>query len=604
MPRITHLIPTATVTFAACLSPIALASFCQPQGNEPPPKPVTILAFEHSGIGSLLVHPKDQKLKEAIELIPSRIKELPNDFPEMREFPMPAVDLIITALAQPGRLALTWDPDGQPKGAFGFGLIAAHSLKDQNTAMNMHGRIAGLLKMAGAPDDAKPSAEFKGMSELPAPFGGVIRYGPQETKDGWQYQLHVGAARPFDEAFAPLRAARLGPKDFNTIFAGRLDFAALSQVVTNFTPLIEGAGPEAEVALTEAQKLGLLGEDAVKITIRSGHTADAHVGYAAIEGLKKHAKEMGVSTTPLTNAHFAMIPSDATVAMISSYNIRPGLEALREQIKTDPDATEQLEQFEGATGVNLFDDVLLCLGGTSGVYMSDSTGGAAGLASLVFFTSLHDRAKFEQAHAKLVGFANSMLTSHHEIKGRIRVRSWDPDGANGPHLHSIIFPGLPVPLEVTYALSGDWIIAGLTPQSTLAAVRQATGKGDQGLRVNKSFLAAMPEGAKSATSFMFIDTPNLMRYGYQYISLMGSAVANLVRSATNDGREPGLVVPTYADLRKDAKPLLSVTYWNGDDQITESRGDPSMLVNLSGVAGAMSPFIPILSAAMAASAQR
>lgn len=583
-------------TIVSALAAPSLAASIQP---EPAAKPVTILSFEHAGLGAMLVDKKDQKLKEAFEMLPARLKELPGEFPEMRDFPMPVAELLMTALSRPGRLALTFDPNGQERGAMGFGLIAGISARDQAGASEMHGRISALMHDAPFAGDVKPSAEFKGMSELAAPFGGVIRYGPRQHDKVWNYELHVGALASPDDAFASLAAAKVpSAKGFTPWMSARMDFAALNDVAKTFMPLIENAGPEAETAMGELEKMGILGDHAMKMMWRSGYTADAQIGYTVIEGLKPHAAQMGVSTTPLTDAHFAMIPADATVAFVSSYDVHNTIGMLKTQIMADPEVAEQLEQFEGATGVNLFDDVLLSLGGTTGVYMSDTTGGS--MLSAVVFTSLRDRATFEEAHTKLVGFANSMLASNHDVNGHVRIRAWKDGDLN---MHSIIFPGIPVPVEVTYGIVGDWVVGGLTPQAAVAAARQIAGKGGEGLRANKGF-SEYVSADKKVTSFSFIDTPRLMRDGYQYVSLVGSAIANMTRSATNDAREPGMIVPTYAELRQGAKPIVSFTYWKGDDQVTESIADRSMLVNASGIAGAAAPFIPVIGAMIAAAGPR
>jgi hypothetical protein len=241
------------------------------------------------------------------------------------------------------------------------------------------------------------------------------------------------------------------------------------------------------------------------------------------------------------------------------------------------------------TGVDAVDDILGSLGGTFAVYMSDTTGGSLG--SLVFVTSLSDRAKFEQAHVKLMGVANTQLSKQEAARGYVRIRPWQ-DGST--QLFSISFPGLPVPLEVTYALQGNWLIGGLTPQATLAATRQAQGKGGKGLRDNSAFAEAI--GGKEILSFSFIDTPRTLRDGYQYVSLAGSALANAVRSPVDSERDPGLVVPTFAELKVGARPMVSFSYWRGDDMVSESHGDRSVLVNATGAIGAAAPFFPVVGA--------
>src|SRR5262249_2362260 len=152
------------------------------------------------------------------------------------------------------------------------------------------------------------------------------------------------------------------------------------------------------------------------------------------------------------------------------------------------------------------------------------------------------------------------LATEHAARGYARIRDWK-DGDT--QLFSLAFPGLPVPVEATWALQGDWLVFGLMPQSTVAATRQIAGKGDKGLRDNKGFAAALPAN-KPINSFTFIDSPRLMKDGYQYICLAGSAIANAARSPTDPAREPGLIIPPLPELRAGARPMFTFSHWNGD----------------------------------------
>jgi hypothetical protein len=46
-----------------------------------------------------------------------------------------------------------------------------------------------------------------------------------------------------------------------------------------------------------------------------------------------------------------------------------------------------------------------------------------------------------------------------------------------------------------------------------------------------------------------------------------------------------LKIPLYTDLAAGARPIVSQTYWTGNDFVFEVRADRSMLVNLGGVLG-------------------
>lgn len=583
----------AASTFAA---PISESSRPQPKGE---PKPVTILVMNHAGVGSMFVDPKDQNLKKALAMLPARLKELPREFPDMDNVPMPLVDLVLSMVSRPARMAVTFDPNGGNNGAFGFGLVASIGPADEKQTSQIHGGIGALVQMAANKmgDDApgsKPSAAFKGMAEIQVPIANIVRYGPRKAPDGWRYELHLGAAQDPDTTFLSLPAPMA--KGMTPVFSGRFDFSGLDAVATQYRPLIEGSGREAEEGLKELERIGILGPDAIKYSWQAGYTDTEQVGYTVIEGVRKHAKDIGMSTASLTDAHLAMIPSDATVAFMQTFDFSKGLQAIQTQIQNDPQIADGINQFEAATGVDPFEDILLNLGDTVGMYMSDSTGGS--LASMVFFVSLSDRPRFEAAHDKLLGFASGMISANHDINGHLRMRSWNEADSK---LFSLTFPGLPVPLEVSYALVDNWLVAGFTPQSALAAVRQIKGKGDKGLRSNPGFAAAIPAG-QELSGFKFIDSPKLMRDGYQYVAMMGSMVANAVRSPFDEKREPGLVVPTFAELKAGARPMVSFGYWKGQDHVTESHADRSMLVNITGIMGAASPVIPLVAATIAAAA--
>src|SRR5262249_19782929 len=135
------------------------------------------------------------------------------------------------------------------------------------------------------------------------------------------------------------------------------------------------------------------------------------------------------------------------------------------------------------------------------------------------------------------------------------------DGDND--LMTLRFNGIPVPLEITFALTDNWLILAPTPQAALAASRQASGKGDSGLMSNKTFSAPYPSD-KKAVAITFSDTARNLAGGYTFLSLVGSAVANGVRSPTDTKRDPGLIVPVYNDLKRDIRPSIGYTYWRGD----------------------------------------
>jgi hypothetical protein len=98
-------------------------------------------------------------------------------------------------------------------------------------------------------------------------------------------------------------------------------------------------------------------------------------------------------------------------------------------------------------------------------------------------------------------------------------------------------------------------------------------------------------------SVSFADTRVLLREGYPLMTFASASLSNLVRSRRPGGdREPGLVLPTYSELVRGVRPMVSVGFWDGNDYLTETSSDRSILVNLGSTAGVLSRFTPVVAA--------
>ncbi len=185
-----------------------------------------------------------------------------------------------------------------------------------------------------------------------------------------------------------------------------------------------------------------------------------------------------------------------------------------------------------------------------------------------------------------------MLADRKTARGYVAIREWSHDGVA---LQSLQFPGLPVPLEVTWAISDQWFVVGLNPQAVIGGVRQVSGKGDKGLMSRPEVAALYPAGVKFQ-SVGFMDTVFSLRDGYPLLSMAGSALGNAVRTpkGPDAAREVGLIVPTFKELSKGVKPAVQFTYWNGDDMVQEWHADKSLLVNLGAAIGEIKTFLPVL----------
>ena len=545
------------------------------------------ILYEHAPMSTWLVDEKDAGVKQALSMIPARLAELPGEIPDMPPEIEPLIQLALRTLAQPARLAITYNPDNAAGGFFGYGLTLSVQAKDKGHATQLHGILHGAL-LEKFEDEGMPaptdSTRFSGMKDVQLPFG-LISYGPREAKDGWRFELVVGAVDNPDAGFDRLPAT---PEGVSPVMRASMNLAALTPGI-NMARTMAGKNfpPEGAEALAGLEQAGVIGPEAISIDFVSGYTATDTTSIMRVRGAGKYSEAWHMSKEPVNAKDLAMVPADATMLSIAKGDLSMVTDIIDRLAEKGVPVNDHLDEFKSHTGVDLRADILESIGGTWGAYMSDTTGGGS-LGSGIVFASLKDRARVLDAHRKLVATAGKHLAEHE--KGMyIRPTIWK---SGDVELMSLRFPGVPVPLEVTYAVAGDWLIAGFTPQAVLAASQQALGKGGPGIASSTAFAGAFPKGREFA-SVSYIDTPRAARAGYPIVSMAGSALANLARSPKSD-RDIGLTVPLYAEFVKGVKPTAQFSYWDGEDLVTESHADRSMLVNTAGAMGTGAAFWPLL----------
>jgi hypothetical protein len=573
-------------------SPCAMGQTAgQPGGGEKVTGARAVLLLERSALEKMVVDPRDEGLARAVAMLPARIRELPGEVPGLARIPPPALDLALAILSNPGRLGVTYNADDKLGGAFGVGLVASVLTSDEVQAQSMHGVVSAFLATAGEELRTEPSKAFPSMTEIRGiPVGKLVRVGPRRAADGWRYEVHAGSAGHPEEMFASLpRPVREG---FEPVLRARLDLSALTPLAEELRAMA-GADPEADRGFEAMERAGLFGAEGMRYSYQFGYLPDRSLGYSVTEGIRRRAAAMGIESTPLAADDLRSVPADAYWAGLRRIDLGPVVELLRGMSESQPEAGQGLRRFTEATGVDLLTDVLGSLGGTVGWYMSDTTGGL-GLMSAVALVQFKDRARFDTASAKLAAFANAALAG--PSRGYFRVRQWTEGDAR---MATLTFPGLPVPIELTYTTTERFLILAMSPQAALAAARQATGHGDGGLMANAAFASVLPKG-RELESVGFTDVGRTMSAGYQFVSLFGSALANMARSPRDPGREPGLIVPPLNELKRDARARVDFGYWDGDNLVHETHGNRSLLVEACGSAGAASPFVPVIVAAAAA----
>lgn len=592
-PRSVRLLAASIAGLAMVLGSPALAR------QEAKPAAIqTLLVMERADLSQLLVDPKDQRLKEALAMLPMRLQELPAEAPDMDAKGAAAINLLLSTISRPGRVGITVNAGNPADGLFGYGLIVSAFAKDRKDAEELHSRVRDALKDIPLPPPPGGTKRFATMEDTQLPGGiGRLSFGPRETPDGWRYEIIAGALDNPDAAWSQI--PRPSDAAIKPVVIGRVDFAGLNNAVNMVSAFAGPQNPDIGEGIRQAGEYGLYGTNALKVRFEYGYSKEESVGHVALENAAKYADKFLLSKESLTDADFGAVPGDATMASIS----RADLAMLRRVIdaarQSNPEIGPGLEQFKQMTGVDLVTDIVETLGGTVAYYTSDSTGGG-GIGSVVGMVTVKDRAKFAAAHEKLVAFANSAATTAKDAGKYARVVAWKEAGIP---LMSLRFAGLPVPVEVSYSLTDRWLIAGVTPQAVVAAVKQTASEG-KGL-LAKSRVAELAQAHK-LVSVTYLNTARMMHSGYPIASLVGSAAANAARSPaflSDAGRDPGMVTPTFADLARDVRDSVWTTRWDGESYVIDSHADRSMLVGVAGYSGTLMQFtLPIGLAAAAADA--
>jgi hypothetical protein len=164
-------------------------------------------------------------------------------------------------------------------------------------------------------------------------------------------------------------------------------------------------------------------------------------------------------------------------------------------------------------------------------------------------------------------------------QGYVSVRTWTR--GDGEYT-TLTFPGLPVPLEPTMAMTDEWLVIAATPQAALAAMGQINSAGG-GLATHPLIAPLVAAGNKSAITYF--DTEHYAKSGYGTTGLMLSSLSNAVRSRTDAMRDPGPILPLYAEFAAGIRPTVGYGELRGDDYISVSVTDASTVVQMAAMMG-------------------
>lgn len=596
------------LTAALALSLVAgsTATLAQNGAKADPAKPAAAAAPARATVLTLdadftriLVDEKDANLKKALAMLPARVRELRDELPNADSAPPELFDLAAWMLGKPVRVGIEYNQANTKGSRFGVGAVLSFGGSAAEIAA-ADDLVKKLAATTGAPFE--PSKADAGMSELNTPAG-MLRLGTRDSANaGKRFEVQFGSVTSADSIFktiAPVGVAA-GAKD-KPFISGYLDLAPLTPLLGGLNMFL-AANPSTADLLPGLQRGGFVGTEAITFEMANGHLADRAYSTTRMVGYKKFAKEGGYDLPALTAAELKVIPADAHSGQISKTSSVAMINQIKAAMTSDPSVAQGLEMIESHTGINITSDLIDQIGDVGGYYMADSTGGGS-LASLVIFVQVKDPAKMKATITRFASAVNKEVSKGELARGYIGVRE---SAVGAATITGLRFPGLPIPLEPTLTVEGNFLLVGLTPQAAVAAADQIAGRGDGGITTNESIASLLPK-SKELYKLTFVDARKTIPSGYGLMSMGGSALSNLVRSRADesgklakDAREPGLIVPTYSVLIRNARSQVTTTYFSGEDLLTEWQGDLSLLVNLTSSIGALTPFAPVVAAAAAA----
>lgn len=524
------------------------------------PEPADIVSLRWGGLARWLASPKDAGLRRALSMLEARLAELPEEVDD-DDMPPQVPRLLGELLA--GRLSLRLGTTASEQ-AGGLPFYLRLELAGETHSGS---ELAGLLRGVLEHEDMElPDPDADGRTPLPLPvpawFGGA----------GDALVVALG------EDAGPARTAPLSglPAGGGEVFQMRFDYQALGRGIEAVAAMT-GADPEEMSVMLE-----LYTATAKAVEWQVVRDASRTTMVNVTEGFGQGgAMQRMLSKEPLSLTALEVVPPDAWWGIVMAYDLlglagyyRELLAKVSELESTTPDpyALPNLGELLGIEDFELERDVLAHLGPALGAFAGDTTGGR-GLLATVMFADVADAPAFARSLARLEGELERVLAE--KSKGYARLRRSESQGVRTT---TLLFPGLPVPLEPTWTVAGGRLFLGGSAAAVEGAVSSAL-RGGGGLLANERFRAQLGELPRELRGVGFVDVPRYLPDAYGRAHLGAMALANLVRSPKDPARDPGSAVPPLPELLDGAQALAATWALEGPDLVNVVRADPSALVN-------------------------
>lgn len=382
------------------------------------------------------------------------------------------------------------------------------------------------------------------------------------------------------------------PEGIEALVSGRVDFNGIAEL---FAPEILSEMEQNPEMLGSSPISMLIGPYGSPVEFAMGvGDKKMHVNTRLIDA-KEGMRAMGGDPLSVFVADdFGAVPVDAVRVSAAQSNIGTLLKTI-EQISA-VSGENPLDEINRELGVDIVDEILGNIGDRVIFYMSESTGGG-GLFSSIVLLELNDADSMRDSHERLVLRLNKLAEEH--IRGYGHVMSWKAGGAEA---WTMTAPGLPIPLEPSWAIVDDYLVIAVSPGSLRIAMRQLESKSRRSILDQRGFkesvLSRIPEQGAAAVNYS--DTKRLVKKGYGMTSMLTSALANAARLPEEPSRIQGSLIDDYQSFTSGVQQSSMVTWWEGDDLVTHMVGDESMLVQISAGLGSVADVQGIAVPALAA----
>jgi hypothetical protein len=277
-----------------------------------------------------------------------------------------------------------------------------------------------------------------------------------------------------------------------------------------------------------------------------------------------------------------MLPADTLWSWIGNAPPSALLELVR-RFDQGGEFEKGLAMANAATGVNLERDVIGRIGPMVGAFASRGTGGGSGPMGLVAFAQCDDPSRVMATLERLVArFAK-------DNGAKVETKKWK----HGDDVClSFLMPGTPLPLEPTFATTGDVLYVAVSRGAIKEALDQRALRERRTSILDHPRLKELPTGAlQGLIAFGFNDTPEALERGYGTLTMLQSSLGSMIQGAGLPAGAQAFVpdlselLPTFTAMARGARPSLSLTYVHGEDLLAATTHDSSFLARMTATLG-------------------